>query len=53
VPGWWFNGKLLRKREFGRIQLKLFNMLVPLLRGLDPLIPAPGLGLIAVAVRED
>ena len=53
VPGWWLNGKLLRKRQFGRLQLKLFNMLVPLLRGLDPVIPAPGLGILAVATRED
>ena len=53
VPGWWLNGKLLRKRQFGRLQLKLFNMLVPLLRDLDPLIPGPGLGILAVAIRED
>jgi 2-polyprenyl-3-methyl-5-hydroxy-6-metoxy-1,4-benzoquinol methylase len=53
VPGWWLNGKLLRRRRFGRLQLKLFNMLVPLLRDLDPLIPVPGLGILAVATRED
>ncbi len=53
VPGWWLNGKLLRKREFGRLQLKLFNMAVPMLRVLDRLVPGPGLGIIAVATRED
>jgi glycosyltransferase involved in cell wall biosynthesis len=53
VPGWWLNGKLLRRREFGRLQLKLFNMMVPLLRWLDPLVPCPGLGIIAVATRGD
>jgi len=26
---------------------------VPLLRDLDPLIPVPGLGILAVATRED
>jgi 2-polyprenyl-3-methyl-5-hydroxy-6-metoxy-1,4-benzoquinol methylase len=52
VPGWWLNGKLLRRREFGRLQLKLFNMALPLLRGLDPLLPTPGLGIIAIATRE-
>jgi glycosyltransferase involved in cell wall biosynthesis len=52
VPGWWLNGKLLRRREFGRLQLKLFNMVLPLLRELDPLVPAPGLGIIAVATRK-
>jgi predicted methyltransferase len=53
VPGWWLNGKLLRRRQFGRLQLKLFNMMVPLLRGLDPLIPTRGLGIIAIATRTD
>jgi SAM-dependent methyltransferase len=47
--GWFVNGKLLRRRRFGRAQLKLFNGLVPLLRWADPLVPAPALGLIAVA----
>ncbi|MDP9121018.1 MAG: glycosyltransferase, partial [Acidobacteriota bacterium] len=37
VPGWALNGKILKKREFGRLQLKLFNMAVPLIRRLDRL----------------
>src|SRR5262249_49381447 len=24
VPGWWWNGKVRKRREFGRLQLKLF-----------------------------
>ena len=53
VPGWYFNGKVLRKREFGRVQLKTFNLLVPLLRRIDSMLPGRGLGLIAVATRGD
>ena len=53
VAGWWWNGKVMRKKEFGRLQLKLFNMLLPLLRGIEPLVPGPGLGIIATAVRQD
>jgi glycosyltransferase involved in cell wall biosynthesis/phospholipid N-methyltransferase len=52
VPGWWWNGKVLGKRSFDRLQLKLFNIAVPLLRRLDRLLPWRGLGLIAVAVRK-
>jgi glycosyltransferase involved in cell wall biosynthesis len=52
VPGWFWNGKVLKRRHFGRAQLKLFNMLIPLLRRLDPLVPLRGLGIIAVARRE-
>ena len=50
--GWFTNGKLLRRRSFGRVQLKLFNSLVPLLRWGDRFVPAPALGLIAVARRD-
>ncbi len=53
VPGWWMNGKLLRRREFGRLQLKIFNMVVPLVRRLDRIVPLPGLGIIAIASRTD
>ena len=52
-PGWWLNGKVLKKRHFDRVQLKIFNWLVPLLRRVDHRIPADGLGLIAVARRPD
>ena len=51
VPGWYLNGKVLKKRSFSRSQLKIFNMLVPVLRRVDPLVPGRGLGIIAVATR--
>jgi SAM-dependent methyltransferase len=51
VPGWYLNGKVLKKRSFSRSQLKVFNMLVPVLRRVDPLVPGRGLGIIAVATR--
>jgi hypothetical protein len=51
VPGWYLNGKVLKRRYFSRSQLKLFNIMVPVLRRLDPLVPGRGLGIIAVATR--
>lgn len=48
-PGWWWNGKILRRRSFSRVQLKLFDSAVPVIRRLDRLLPWKGLGLIAVA----
>ncbi len=53
VPGWFWNGKILRRRGFGRGQLKLFDVLVPIVSRLDRLIPWRGLGLVAVARRPD
>jgi glycosyltransferase involved in cell wall biosynthesis len=49
VPAWWLNGKVLRRRNFSRLQLKGFDWMVPLLRRFDRWIPWRGLGLIAVA----
>ncbi len=52
VPGWILNGKLLKRRHFSRTQLKLFNVLVPVIRRLDRICPWSGLGLIAVARKR-
>jgi glycosyltransferase involved in cell wall biosynthesis len=51
TPAWWFNGKVLRRRHFGRLQLKAVNISVWLLRRIDGLLPWQGTSLIAVARR--
>jgi glycosyltransferase involved in cell wall biosynthesis/precorrin-6B methylase 2 len=48
VVAWWLNGKLLRRRTFGLWQVKLLNVLTPLLRRFDRWLPLPSLSLIAV-----
>ena len=53
VPGWWWNGKVLRRRTFSRLQLKVFDLAVPMLRLLDRLLPWKGLGLVAIARRVE
>jgi glycosyltransferase involved in cell wall biosynthesis len=45
---WLLNGKLLRRRTFGLVQIKLLNLLTPLFRWLDRFLPLPGLSLVAV-----
>jgi glycosyltransferase involved in cell wall biosynthesis len=52
VPGWWLNGRLLRRKTFSRVQLKLLDTAMPLLRRIDRVWPWPGLSLIAVGVRR-
>jgi glycosyltransferase involved in cell wall biosynthesis/phospholipid N-methyltransferase len=51
TPGWWWNGKVLRRRHFSRVQLKLLNLNVWWIRRLDGLLPWSGTSLIAVARR--
>jgi glycosyltransferase involved in cell wall biosynthesis len=52
VLGWWLNGKVLRRMTLGKVQMKLFNGLVPLFKVLDPLLPWTGLSLVAVARKR-
>jgi hypothetical protein len=49
APGWYLNGRLLKRSHLSRGQLKLFDVAVPVLRRLDRFSPLPPLGLIAVA----
>ncbi len=48
VIAWWLNARLLRRRTFGFWQIKLLNLLTPMLRLLDSFLPLPPLSFIAV-----
>lgn len=52
VLGWFVNGKLLRRKTLGRLQMKAFNALVPVFRVLDALLPWTGLSLVVVAKKK-
>jgi glycosyltransferase involved in cell wall biosynthesis len=47
-PGWWFNGRVLKRRSFGRVQLGVFDALVPVWRQLDGTLPWKGTSVIAI-----
>jgi glycosyltransferase involved in cell wall biosynthesis len=49
ILGWWFNSCVLKRETMGKYQIKLFDMLVPLLKPAESLLPLPGLSLICVA----
>jgi SAM-dependent methyltransferase len=52
TPGWLLNGRVLRARSFSPFQLKAFDALVWLFRGLDGLLPWPGQSVIAIAKKR-
>lgn len=52
TPAWWWNGKVLRRRHFGRVQLKIVNHTVWLMRPLDKILPWHGTSVVAVARRR-
>jgi SAM-dependent methyltransferase len=47
VP-WFVNGKLMRRRSFGLLQIWMLNLLMPLIRRIDRFLPLAPLSLIAV-----
>ncbi len=53
VLGWWYRGKVAKQQAIGRFGLKAFNMLVPVFKLIDPLLPWKGLSLVIVARKPD
>lgn len=51
IPAWWINTCLLKRKKIGRLQLKLHDTLVPLMRHVERWLPLPGLSLICVAEK--
>ncbi|QOY87238.1 glycosyltransferase [Paludibaculum fermentans] len=48
-PGWWFNGRILRKRSFSRFQLAVFDRMVWLWKRIDGWLPWSPTSLIVIA----
>jgi hypothetical protein len=51
-PGWYVNGRILKKRTFSRFQLGVFDRMVWLWRRLDRVLPWPPTSIIGIGVRE-
>jgi len=49
VPARFVSNRVLFRRRLGKLQLKVFNVLVPLARLIDPILPWQGLTLVVVA----
>lgn len=50
-PGWYFNGRILKRRSISPLQLRIFDQFVWLWRRMDARLPWKGTSLIAVAVK--
>ncbi|MCB2210362.1 glycosyltransferase [bacterium] len=53
VLGWWYRGKVAKQKAIGRFGLKMFNIMVPIFRLLDPILPWKGLSLVMVARKQE
>lgn len=48
APGWWWNGRILKRATLGYWQIKLLNTLLPILRPFDRFLPFPHLSWILI-----
>jgi glycosyltransferase involved in cell wall biosynthesis len=53
VFAWWLNGRILKRKTFGLGQIRLLNLLTPIFRILDPLLPLPPLSIIGILRKQD
>jgi glycosyltransferase involved in cell wall biosynthesis len=51
-PGWWLNGKILKRRTISRVQLRNFDRLVWLWRKLDSRLPWSPTSIIAIGRKR-
>ena len=52
APAWFLNGKILRRDTFGLFQIWMLDLLTPLFRRIDWLLPFPGLSLVAAGTSK-
>src|ERR1700730_4614521 len=52
VIAWWLNGRVVRRRIFGLSQIRVLNMMTPIFRAVDKVLPWPSLSLIAVIKKS-
>lgn len=52
VPGWWLNGRALHRKTFSRVQIKVLEAIMPLVRRVDRVWPWRGLSIVAIGVRD-
>jgi glycosyltransferase involved in cell wall biosynthesis len=50
---WFLNGKIFKRRSFGIGQIWMLNLITPIMRRFDSLLPIPPLSLIAVMERAE
>jgi glycosyltransferase involved in cell wall biosynthesis len=50
--GWWLNGRVLKRRHVPAGQSRVFDLLVPILRRLEPRAPKRGLSIVAIAEKS-
>jgi SAM-dependent methyltransferase len=49
VPPWFWNARILKRKNFSSLQLKILEVIMPLVRAIDRIFPWQGVSVISVA----
>jgi hypothetical protein len=49
---WYINGRVFRKKTFKRFQMTLLDLLIPVAKKIDQILPWPSLSLIGVFEKK-
>ena len=52
VPSWILNGRILERTHFSRVQIKMLELIMPMIRRIDPFLPWSGLSIIGIGVKD-
>ena len=52
VPGWWLNGKVFGRTGLSRVQLKVLEIAMPVIRRIDRLLPWGGTSIIGLGLKD-
>jgi hypothetical protein len=52
VLSWILNGKILKRKHFSKIQMKILNMFTWVFRLINPILPWKGLSVIVIGVKN-
>ncbi len=53
VPAWFLNAKILKKKNFSKFQLKVLEVILPVIKSVDRWLPWSGVSLIAIAHKGE
>ena len=51
-PGWYWNGRILKREHFGRWQLRAFDGMVPIWKRIDRWLPWESVSIIGIGVKR-
>ena len=53
IPGWYVNSVMLKRKKMSQWQIKIFDMLVFIMKRVEKIFPLPGLSLVCIAEKKN